>query len=306
MNNRQESKINMSRTVEGICLQYSSVYAGNLAFNAAFEALQAKISAILSTAQQDASIITGITADKNVSKDKLCAKASELANVTFAYASTTGNNTLKEEVNFSYSKLARLREELLAPNCQNIHDRIVENIAALADYGITGAMATELQQLIDKYSADTPKVRTAISNRKATTASLVTLFEELDDILKNRMDKIVVIFEAANPEFVAAYNAARRIIEPVTITTQLKGIVTDKLDSKPIKGAIITAVGIDNGNTGESFTATTDANGEYQIKPIIYGRYTITVSATGYATLETDEFKMTMGEINRLNAEMVK
>lgn len=306
MNNRQESKVNMSRTVEGICLQYSSVYAGNVAFKTAFEAFQGNIADILSTAQQDASVITGITADKNILKDKLCSKASELANVTFAYASTTGNNTLKEEVNFTYSKLARLREESLAPNCQNIHDKIVENITALADYGITSAMTTELQQLIDRYSAETPKVRTAISNRKATTASMVTLFEEMDDILKNRMDKIVVIFEAANPEFVAAYNAARRIVEPVTITTQLKGVVTDKLDAKPIKGAVITAVGIENGNTGESFTATTDADGEYHIKPIIYGKYNITVSATGYATLETDAFQMIMGNINHLNAIMVK
>lgn len=306
MNNRQESKLSMSRAVEGVGLQYASVYAGNVAFKAAFELFRTKIAAILSAAQQDASVITGITADKNVSKEELCSKAAELASVAFAYASTVGSNALKNEVDFSYSKLFKLRDDLLAPNCQNIHDRVAGNAAALADYGVTAAMTTELQQLIDRYSADAPKPRTAMSSRKATTAALVTLFEELDDVLKNRLDKIIVLFEKTHPDFAAAYGTARRIIEQGAVTTQLKGIVTDKPTGSPIKNAAITAAGSDDNNNGESFTATTDAEGEYEIRPITHGKYNVTVTAAGYQTIEAADFDIILGDINRLNIEMVK
>lgn len=305
MNKKQEAKLNMYRATQSVCNENAPVFSGNAAFTAAFEEFETKIENIISTEQQNAVVITGIAADKNISKEVLCEKAAEIASVIYAYASTVGNNTLKNEVDFPYSKLIRLRDELTAPNCQNIHDKGEENLAALADYGITAQMLADLQEFINRYSADTPKPRSAISNRKTTTANLAALFEQTDQILKERMDKIVVVFRSANPAFVETYENARRIVDPATTTTQLKGKVTDKTTSDPIKTATVTAVRTENGSNGETFTAATDANGDYQIKPITHGKYTITITADGYAPLETDNFDIKLGEVNHLNAEMV-
>ena len=158
------------------------------------------------------------------------------------------------EVDFPVSRLMRLRDELTAPNCQNIHDKGTANLAALADYGITAQMLADLQDLIDRYSADTPKPRSAISSRKTTTANLAALFDQTDRILKERMDKIVVLFRSSQPVFVETYENARRIIDPATTTTQLKGKVTDKSDSSPVKNATVTAVRTENGTNGQTFT----------------------------------------------------
>ncbi len=305
MNNRQEAKLNMYRATQSVCSENAPVFSGNAAFTTAFEEFETVIENIISTEQQNAAVITGIAADKNVSKEGLSEKAAEIASVISAYASTVGNNTLKDEVDFSYSRLVKMRDDMIAPVCQNIHDAGTANLAALADYGITAQMLADLQELINRYSADTPKPRTAISNRKTTTANLAALFDQADQILKERMDKIVVVFRAANPDFVETYENARRIVDPATTTTQLKGRVTDKTTSDPIKDAAITAVGTETANNGQTFTATTDANGDYQIKPMHHGAYTITITANGYAPLETTNFDIKMGEVNHLNAEMV-
>ena len=44
----------------------------------------------------------------------------------------------------------------------------------------------DLQTAIYKYSAETMKPRTAVSNRKTATANLAALFKETDDILKTK------------------------------------------------------------------------------------------------------------------------
>ena len=305
MNKKQEAKLNMYRATQSVCNGNSAVFSGNAAFTAAFDEFETQIGNIISTMQQDAAVITGIAADKNVSKEVLCEKAAEIASVISAYASTAGNNTLKMEVDFPVSRLMRLRDELTAPNCQNIHDKGAANLAALADYGITAPMLADLQDLIDRYSADTPKPRSAISSRKTTTANLAALFDQTDRILKERMDKIVVLFRSSQPVFVETYENARRIIDPATTTTQLKGKVTDKSDSSPVKNATVTAVRTENGINGQTFTTASDANGDYQIKPITHGKYTITVTAEGYANLETTGFDIKLGEVNHLNYELV-
>lgn len=303
MNKRNEAKLNMYRTVEDICEANSTVFSANVAFMAAFNAFKAKIVAIIEKIQQDSLVITGIAEDKRVSKVKLCGLAADTASVIYAFASTIGNNTLKMEVDFPVSKLSKMRDEVLAPNCQNIHDKGVENLAALQDYGVTQAMLDALQEAIDSYSSETPKPRAAISNRKAVAADLARLFDETDEILKERMDKLVEIFKASHPDFVKIYESARRIVAPHVTHTQLKGTIVDKDDKTPVKNATITAVPTKNGNT--PLVTQSDAAGDYHIKPISHGTCSVTVTADGYQDFQTD-IDLIMGEIFDLDVELGK
>jgi len=70
----------------------------------------------------------------------------------------------------------------------------------------------------------------------------------------------------------------------------IKGKVTDTIYPEPnkLQGAVVTAENKDLlANEGGKRSATTDANGEYEIKDLPEGEYTITVSKTGYTTDET-------------------
>jgi hypothetical protein len=304
MNANQEAKLRMYRATENYCGENSAIVDSNVAFKAAFDQFKANIAAIISTAQTDTVPLTGIAVDKNVYKQTLCEKAASIAAVIYAYAATVGNNTLKAEVNFPISELLRMREDSLPPRCQNIHDAGVANLAALADYGVTAAMLADFQTAVDRYSAETPKPRTAISQRKTTTVNLAALFDETDEILKDRLDRLVQIFKTAHPDFVRTYESTRRIVKPPHTTTQLKVCVTDKATKSPVKNAVVTGTPNDTGD--EPVTASTDSTGEALFKPAPHGLYTVTVTAIGYTTDETDDFDVKLGEINTLDVELVK
>jgi len=298
MNTKQEAKLNMYRATEKHRDDNAAIIASTVAFQNAFNNFKTKIAAIVSTTQQKDLALTGITVDKSSSKQTLCQLTADIAGIIYAFASATANNTLKQEVNFSYTALLKTKDDQLAPRCQNIHDKAVANLADLSDYGIKSATLTTLQTAINNYSAEAPKPRTAATQRKTMTINLNNLFKEADAILRNQMDKLVVTFKTANPDFVQTYESNRIIIDPATTATQLKGKITDKSNGTAVGKATITVVEL-------AKTAKTNSKGEYTIKPIENGKYTITIKAEGFEDFQADEVEVKLGDIKHLDVSLV-
>lgn len=294
MNAGQEAKLTMYRATEKHDDDNSTIIAAVPVFQTAFTNFKAKIASTTDTAQLKDVPLTGMVVDKSSSKQTLCEMTADIAGVIFAFASATGNQTLKQEVNFNLSKLLQTRDEQLAPRCQSIHARGIENKDALVDYGITPAKLAALQTAINNYAAETPKPRTALSQRKTLTSNLRQLFKDADAILTEQMDKLVSNFKAANPDFVATYETVRIIIDPATTATQLKGIVTDAANGNPIKNATVTIVEL-------SKTTKTNFAGAYSFKPVANGTYTLTVTATGFDNFQADVVEVKLGVITSLD-----
>lgn len=297
MKAKQEAKLTMYRAVERHCDENTSIISTVPAFQTAYNNFKAKIADILNTAQKKDVGLKGIAADKDSRKQALCQIASDVASIIYAYASATSNNTLKEEVNFSLSALQKTRDDQLAPRCQNIHDKGLANIGALKDYGITNANLATLQTPIDNYSAETPKPRTALSQRKILVSNLAQLFKDADAILKDQLDRLAINFKTDNPDFVTQYESNRIIVDTARTTTQLKGTVTNSTDDKPVKGASVTVV-------ETSKTATTNSKGNYTIKPLPNGTYTIRVTTEGFKDFEVDGVEIKFGAINELSMKL--
>ncbi len=294
MDARQNAKLKMYRATEKHCDDNTEITKNMPAFVAAVNKFKAIISEITATTQKTSSVLKGITTDKNAARVSLATKASAAGGMIFAFASVSANNTLKQEVNFSVSKLLNSGEESFISRCQNIHDKGFENIAVLPDYGITNQTLSDLQSEIDEYIAKSPKSRTAKSNRKTMNANLTVLFKQADTVLKEQIDKLILVFRAEHPDFVKTYEANRIIIDAASTTTQLKGKVTNQADGTPVKGATVNVV-------GANLTVLTDAKGEYLVKPIAVGKYTIKFSAAGFADKEIDDVDAKLGAVNVLN-----
>lgn len=223
LDSRQEAKLNMYQVVQAHCDANTTIIGANIAFSNAFNDFKAKVAQISADAQKSSAVLTGIAADKSVSKQDLSRIGSQIAGLIYAFAAKTENNTLKQAVNFSVSDLSRLKDAEIAPLCQNIHDKGVENLDALKDYGITTAKLAELQTAIDGYTGHVPKPRSAITERATTKANLRQTFKQADAILVEQMDKLVENFTADNPDFVATYKSARVIVDPKTKAKQPNG-----------------------------------------------------------------------------------
>lgn len=303
MNARDDAKLKSFRLIESVCTANQTIVATNVAFQTALGEFKTKVARFAELAQKDDVPLTGITSDKKKIRAKLCENAAEQAALIYAYAATIGSDTLKAQVAFPKSALARLRDEELAPHCQNIHDAGTENLAALTDYGVTTATLANLQINIDDFSEAALKPRTAGDDRKINNKNIAQLVREISELLEIRMDRLALTFKTSHPEFYAQYAAAHRLEKPPVTHTQLKITVTDKQTHTPIKNAQITATPQDPDDP--PLTAATDTEGIAHFNPIPYGDYDITITATGYLTYET-EAEAVMGEINELEAQLEK
>ncbi|CAN5542538.1 hypothetical protein BH10ACI1_BH10ACI1_26700 [soil metagenome] len=298
MEARQEAKLTMFRTVELHCDNNPAIIGLVVAFQTVFAIFKAKIVEIINATQLVDLSLQGITADKTNRKQNLAQMAADIAGINFAFASANGNLMLKQEMNLKFNKLITTRDDQLAPRCQNIYARATENLEALRDYGIQAPQLAAFQTAINEYQAVTPKPRTAVSQRKAQNANLRRLFKEADAILNDQMDRLVVNFRVSNPDFVAQYFSNRQIIDPATTTTQLRGKVTAKSDGAPIHNAEITVVEL-------SKTVNTNITGNYSIKPIANGKYTIRVIKPDFNDFEIFEFEVKLGDVTTLNVALV-
>ncbi len=297
MNAKQEAKLTMFRGVELNLDANSSIIADVPALAVAVSEFKTIIANVINVARLKDVNLAGIATDKTVSKQTLAQKTADISGFIYAFATENGNNTLQQEVDYNFTKLLKTRDEQLAPRCQIIHDRAEENKSPLKDYGINAAKLADLQSAIDSYAAATPKTRTAVSNRKTLNSNFAALFRQLDTILKKRIDKLINNFRESHPDFVKNHESARLIIAPSTTTTQLKGTITGKADNKPIKGATITIVELGK-------TAKTDSLGKYSFKPVVFGKYKVTVTAEGYQPYENDELEIKMGDIRHLDVQL--
>ena len=107
MNAKQEAKLNMFRATQKHCNDNAAIVATVPAFTTALTAFNSKLSAIISTAQQEDLVTKGITVNKTEAKKTLCQLAADVAAPIFAFGSAGADNKLKQEVNFSFSDLLK-------------------------------------------------------------------------------------------------------------------------------------------------------------------------------------------------------
>ena len=214
MNAKQEAKLNMFRATQ----------------KSAVNSLNAKITSIIATAQQEDLVTKGITIDKAEAKKTLCQLAADVAAPIIAYAAANSNNQLLKEVSFTYSDLFKTKDDQLAPRCKNIHDAAQANLAALGTYGISAATVTILQNTINNYQAKVPDPRNAAAQKVTIRANLKNLIKEADTVLKLQMDKTIVGLKKTHPDFVSTYKSNRVILDPSKTSTSIKGVIISSVD----------------------------------------------------------------------------
>jgi hypothetical protein len=111
------------------------------------------------------------------------------------------------------------------------------------------------------------------------------------------MDKTIVGLKASQPDFVSTYKTNRVILDPSKTTTSLKGVIQSSASITGIAGATILIV--------ETKAKSVSNNlGEYEIKPIASGQYTIIVSAPKYNDTTVKEVVIKQGQINKLDIQL--
>ncbi|PCH92464.1 MAG: hypothetical protein COB85_08110, partial [Bacteroidetes bacterium] len=175
-----------------------------------------------------------------------------------------------------------------------IHDEANTVVANLGDYGIAAAELTDLQGKIDDYEAIVASPRNAITDRSTATAELENLFNKGDDVLNNKLDKLLNQFTQSNPEFTTQYASSRKILDMGGSSTGLKGKITDSGTGDRIVKATVEIPELETNRKSNN-------DGMYHFKKVRPGTYSISAGAKGYKSKEIAEVQMEEGRTNELD-----
>jgi len=139
--------------------------------------------------------------------------AYEVSAAIHAYAVEVSDLALEARVDYSRSAITLGKEDQVISRCWAIHALATQQLANLADNGITTARLTALKKKIEAFEVVQSKPRNRVNKGTAATQALETLFRDASTVLRKRLDKLVTQFTEAAPAFVKEYEAARVIVD---------------------------------------------------------------------------------------------
>jgi hypothetical protein len=211
MNDTQEDYLSMFNVVIERCEENIALISPIPMLLQTLADFKAKVQEIKDTAMEQGTVLTGIAEDKRNLKRNLAYSSNITAKIVSGYASTQENLILKAEVDYSEYELFTMRDEIIYAHCQKIHDRAQEHILALADCGLTPQIIADMQQAITDFEDFSAEPTLALNKRKIATETLITLFVETKQLLRERMDTNMSLFKLTNMHFYRLYKVSRKL-----------------------------------------------------------------------------------------------
>ncbi len=162
--------------------------------------------------QADAQVYVG--KNKTQLKHTIAAKGDVLNDALEVFADISGDFELALLMTDSESSLFRLKNEVFIVRIKLIIEKaILHKDVLTTEYGVTEEQITDLQMDTDQFLTmnGMPRAYQIISN--VATKDLISLFTEADDILNNKLDRVMKIFSRRDESFYNGYLASRIIID---------------------------------------------------------------------------------------------
>ena len=310
MTNRNEDFVGMVKLCLNVWEAKQSVFGNIIAVKEAFTRIAALKDALDEKIVKQSLTIGGKTVIKKDLRKKMSELSAQVGAIIAGYAFNVKNEDLKKVVDFPISVYNKKRDEEVAFLCKNVLAKANENIANLADYGITQAMVEQLDTYINSYTSSTKKNELDVEERVGYTKEIRELIAQLRDEIENNLDKVMMIFQFSNPSEYQLYMQARNSMPKRhakksngEVTEEeagiLTGMVSDKADGLPIAGATVKL-------TGTDYKTETDSDGEYLFDSLPAGTYTVEISILDYQIAKLTDQKVIAGGETIADFEMLK
>jgi len=178
----------------------------------AVEEFRNKIAAI-DTAVQQQETPSGATDSKAEARDALEDVLFLIGEALAVFAHSTNDHDLLALTSLSPSQLDRLPADELVHGATTVLAQANARKTELAVMHVTQANIDELAQALAVFADAKEQPRADTVERMTQTESLSNLMREANDILRNRIDRLVNLFSRSNPDFVTGYRAARVVVD---------------------------------------------------------------------------------------------
>jgi hypothetical protein len=170
---------------------------------------RAKMGEMTSLAQTQQEAVAGKRARRDELLAEMADAAVDVATLVSAYADRHKLTELAQLVRVDLGDFARTRRAARPVLAKSLLDAA----HAVLPYGVTAEMLENLDARIDAAFEGLHQPRTGIVERKTATARLVVLFDEIDALLENQLDRLVYRIRNSVPDAYARYRSAREIID---------------------------------------------------------------------------------------------
>jgi hypothetical protein len=213
MNRKLLNRTGMAGTVSAYMNKNQTIWSGNVAIVETVADLDAALAQTGQKAGLQETPITGAASQKVQTRHDFEEEVLMIASQISAMAAKNNDLNLVAQAELTLPQLDKMPDDELEETGTRISGLATANLAALADYGITAVDVTNLNNLTTQFHSLKTAPRTAIAERAAQTKTLPPVVKTITSILRNRLDKQMLIFKSKNPEFYAGYLSARVIVD---------------------------------------------------------------------------------------------
>jgi hypothetical protein len=150
---------------------------------------------------------------KDKDKKQLIVVLFEMVSILSAYASKSGDDTLKDHIGYPLSKLQTMRDAALVSVASGVLTKVTEKAEALTTFNVSASKLNSLSAAISDYKDSLATMRTSTSTRKRSNEKIAELLANALKITREQTDKLMVSYMNTNMDFYKTYLSTRKIVQ---------------------------------------------------------------------------------------------
>lgn len=244
---------------------------------------------------------TGHKTAKDVARIVAAKAAWQMSKPMAAFATDTGDDVLRAEIDFSWSDLRYGKDETLVDNWQLVHDRAFDNKAALGAGGyIDVLLIPALQTDIDDFAAKRGKPKAAHSDIKAINIAIEAEVKVLRKIIFD-LKELFVQFAVSKKLF---YDAVIEAFDEDETGVRHQAIVIEYLDDDT--GIRLPKVKAKLVEKAVEKLASKNGLVPFSRQEAPQGNYTVVSEMPGYLAVNTPNVVSEVGKLTRIVIRLKK
>lgn len=156
---------------------------------------------------------TGLTRNKVLLREELINLLFRVSSALTAFATAQNEVALKAKASYTHTDLKRSSDRILCDIADMIRGFATPVVAELQKYFVGNEEIARLEQLTSAFAAAMPLKRVAVSVSKVSTGNISGVYEEIDQLLKTKIDTLIGPFQFTQPDFFNAYRNGRLIVD---------------------------------------------------------------------------------------------
>jgi hypothetical protein len=213
-----ENNLGMFQKVQATFLLHTAETAAIPAVAALSAQLDTKVNAILAVASRANTDITGYTVDKQAKRTDLKNKVLKLGGGVVAFTALSDDFKTIEKCDATPSQIDGMRDNDFYTYAKLVINEATPIMASLTPFGVVAADLTAANTSATNYLKAIQAPKAQINERSGAKKDLAALVAETNDLLQNKIDKVMGVFITTNPSFYDLYRGARSIDDTGSVT----------------------------------------------------------------------------------------